>query len=197
MRLMGRSSRRSVAVVVLLTAFSSCSSTSEPDTSVAPQPVDSARTDTADGAAATFGTPLAIGDLRITASDPVVEADDDGPWLTMAVRAENRTQGDLQSPLFELRCSGSSAGGAWLTISTFKQQEPVPAGSSTEGTVSLLLPGDERLGEPRPSCTTPATVIASLVYFDTEGSGQPVQVRVGWGVPDELIAELNASPPPP
>jgi hypothetical protein len=183
-----------VAAVVLATAFASCSSTSESDTSVSPQPVDSAQTDTADGTGATFGTPVAIGDLKVTASDPVIESDESGPWLTLTVRAENRTQLDVQSPLFELRCSGSSAGGAWLTTSSFEQQVPVPAGSFNEGTVSLLLPGDERLGEPRPSCTTPATVVASLLSFGTEGSGQPVQVRVAWAVPDELIDELNAAP---
>ena len=191
---MGPSSRRSVAVVVLAMAMSSCSSTKESDAPT--QPVDTVRTNAANGTPATFGVPAAIGDLEITASDPAIGIDGSGPWLTLNVRAENRSQGDVRTPQFELRCSGSSSGGSWLETSTFKQGEPVPAGSFNEGTISLLMPGDERLGAARESCATPATVVATLLTFDNTGAGPPIQKRVGWAVPDELVDQLNAAPPP-
>lgn len=193
---MSVASRCSVAIVVVLMAISSCSSTGDADTSIASQPVDSVRTNTAAGTSEAFGVPLAFGDIKVTASNPVVETDESGPSLTMTVRAENRTQVDVQAPLFELRCAGSTRGGSWLTTSTFQQQEPVPPLSFNEGTLSLLVPGDERLGQPRPSCTTPATVVATLLVFDNAGAGAPVEKRVSWAVPDVLVDQLNAAPQP-
>jgi hypothetical protein len=193
---MGHSWRRGVVVVVAVMAISSCSSTSGSDTSDATQPVTSVRTNPANGTPATFGVAAAVGDLTLTASDPVIGTDESGPWLTLNVRAENRTQLDVQSPQFEFRCSGSTAGGTWLATSTFVPGQPVLAGSSSEGTLSLVLPGDERLGQPRPSCATPATVVATLLAFDNVGAGPPVQKRVGWAVPDSLVDQLNAAPQP-
>jgi hypothetical protein len=193
---MGSWSRRSIACAVAMIAISSCSSSDETETSIASQPVDSVRSNPANGAAVTFGEPADVGDMKVTASDPVVETDESGPWLTVTIRAENRSAGDVQTPQFELRCSGSSAGGSWLGISTFIQGAPVPSGSFSEGTISLVVPGDERLGEPRPSCAAPATVVASLLTFDNTGAGAPVQKRVGWTVPEELVDELNAAPRP-
>ncbi len=175
-------------------AISSCSSAGDTETSIAPQPADSVRPNPANGTPATFGEPADVGDMKVTASDPVVETDEAGPWLTVTVRAENRSAGDVQTPQFELRCSGSSAGGSWMTTSTFIPGAPVPSGSFDEGTISLLMPGDERLGEPRPSCAAPATVVATLLTFDNAGAGAPVQKRVGWVVPDELVDQLNAPP---
>ena len=192
---MGSSSRGCGAVVVLSVATLSCSSTNESGASMAPQPVETVRTNAANGTPATLGVPAAIGSLKITASNPVIGTDGSGPWLTLTVRAENRSQGDARTPQFELRCSGSSSGGSWLETSTFKQGEPVAAGSFNEGTISLLMPGDERLGAPRQSCATPATVVATLLTFDNTGAGPPVQKRVGWAVPDELVDQMNAAPP--
>ena len=191
---MGHSSRRCAAVVVLSLATLSCSSTKESGGSSSLQPVDTVRTNPANGTPATFGVPAAIGGLKITASDPVIGTDSNGPWLTLNVRAENRSQGDVRTPQFELRCSGSSSGGSWLETSTFKQGEPVKAGSSNAGTISLLMPGDERLGAPRKPCATPATVVATLLTFDNTGAGPPVQKRIGWAVPDELVEQMNAVP---
>jgi len=178
-----------VAVLVLLPA---CSSEDGAASSTEPTTGDSVRSAPATGPLATFGAPTTVGDLEITASNPVVESDAGGPWLTLTVRAENRSQADSQAPQFQLRCSGSAAGGAWLPTSTFKQDESVPAGSFHEGTLSLLLPGDERLGTPRRSCATPATVVATHLAFDNNGAGAPVEKRVTWAVPDELVAQLNA-----
>jgi hypothetical protein len=194
--MMGRSSGRSIAIVVGVMAISSCSSTSESDASSAPAPVDSVRPSAANGTPATFGDSATLGDLKVTATNPVVETDETGPWLTLTMRAENETLGTIQSPQLELRCSGSAAGGSWMEISTFKPGEPVPANSFSEGTVSLLMPGDDRLGQPRPSCATPATVVASLLVFDNAGASPPAQKRLGWAVPDELIDQLNAAPQP-
>lgn len=190
---MGRSSRRSVAVVVLAVALTSCSSDGKAAPSTALQRVGSVPANPAEGTTA-FGEPVVLGDLIVTASDPVVESDASGPWLTMTVRADNSSLSDIQAPAFELRCAGSEAGGAWLTTSTFKQQDTVPYSSFKEGTVSLLLPGDEHSGGTRPPCATPATVVATTIAFDTAGSGQPKTKRVEWAVPDSLIDALNAAP---
>ena len=83
-----------------------------------------------------------------------------------------------------------------METSSFVPGVPVLAGSTAEGTISLLMPGDERLDQPRPSCEAPATVVASLLTFDDAGAGAPVQKRVGWTVPDDLVAQLNATPQP-
>jgi hypothetical protein len=186
------------AATVLLVAISACSSSGDSGTTITAQPIDSAPAQStpanaADGGTATFGVPTKAGDLRITASDPVIESDADGPWLTLNVLAENRSPNDVQSPLFELRCSGDPTGGAWLPTSTFKAEETVASGSSAEGKMSLLIPGDVRDGNARRTCAMPATVVARLLAFDNEGSGQPVRVKVEWAVPDELVAELNSA----
>ena len=172
--------------------MSSCSSSGKSDTSVAPETVGSTRPTTAAGSAGVFGDPAALGDLKVTVSNPVIESDADGPFLTLTVRAENTTPADVQSPQFQLRCSGNPAGGAWLTTSTFKQEDPVLSLSFNEGTLSLLVPGDDRLGGPRPACTAPATVVATHIVFDNTGAGPPKEKRIAWAVPDALIAQLNA-----
>ncbi len=186
-------SRRSVAVVVLVMATWSCSSSGESDTSVAPETVGSVRPTTAAGSPGTFGDPAALGDLKVTVSNPVIESDVDGPFLTLTVRAENTTSADVPSPQFQLRCSGNPTGGAWLTTSTFKQEDSVLSLSFNEGTLSLLAPGDERRGGPRPSCAAPATVLATHLVFDNAGAGPPKEKRVTWAIPDELVAQLNAT----
>ena len=189
-------SRRSVAVVVLAMAVSSCSSSGKSDTSVAPETVGSVRPTTAAGSPGTFGDPAPLGELKVTVSNPVIESDADGPFLTLTVRAENTTPADVSSPQFQLRCSGNPVGGAWLTTSSFKQEDPVLSLSFNEGTLSLLLPGDDRLGAPRPSCASPAMIVASQLVFDNAGAGPPKEKRVGRDVPDDLVAQLNAAPQP-
>ncbi len=137
--------------------------------------------------------PAALGSLKVTVSNPMVESDADGPFLTLTVRAENKTSTDVQSPQFQLHCSGDRAGGAWLTTSTFKQEDPVPPLSFNEGVLSLLVPGDDRGGGPRSSCASPATVVATLLAFDNVGASPPKEKRVEWAVPSELVAQLNAA----
>jgi hypothetical protein len=140
-----------------------------------------------------FGDPAALGDLKVTVSNPLVDSDTDGPFLTLTVRAENTTSADVPSPQFQLLCSGNPTGGAWLTTSTFKQEDPVLSLSFSEGTLSLLVPGDDRAGGSKPSCAPPATVVATHLVFDSAGAGAPKEKRVAWAVPDDLVAQLNAT----
>ncbi|HEY7627902.1 MAG TPA: hypothetical protein VH761_12570 [Ilumatobacteraceae bacterium] len=189
---MGRSSRRSVVLALLAVVLASCSSDGKSAPSTVPPPAASAVAEPAEGTTA-FGEPAVLGELTITARDPLIESDESGPWLTITVRADNSSVSDVPSPTFELRCAGSAAGGAWLTSSTFDQQDPVPYSSFKEGTVSLLLPGDEHPGGPRQPCATPATVVATILAFDAAGAGQPKPQRVEWVVPDALVDELNAA----
>jgi hypothetical protein len=196
---MGRSSSRRIAFVVAVLAISSCSSSDDAgdsDASTGSAPVDSVRPNAANGTPATFGDPASLGDLKVTASDPVFGTDDSGPWLTVTLRAENRTNIDVSSPQFELRCSGSTRGGSWIPPATFTPGEKVPPLSFNEGTLSLTLPGDDREGAPRPECATPATVVATLLVYDNAGASAPVQKRIAWPVPDELVNQLNAAPQP-
>jgi hypothetical protein len=194
---MGPSSRRSIAVLAALMAISACSSSGESDSPVdSQQPADSVRPNPATGTPAEFGVPTSVGDLKVTASDPVIGTDDGGPWLAVTMRAENRSPIDVQTPQLELRCSGSNAGGSWMETSTFLPGVPVAAGQADEGTINLLLPGDERSTEPRTPCAAPATVVATLLVFDNAGAGAPVQKRVGWALPDQLVDELNEAPQP-
>ncbi len=105
---MSRSSRCSIAVVVALVALSACSSSGESDESIAPSTGDrSTRCGRIQPTelAATFGQAEPIGDLQVTTSDPTIGTDDGGPWLTVTVRAENHSAGDVQTPQFELRCA--------------------------------------------------------------------------------------------
>jgi hypothetical protein len=184
----------SVALVVSVLAISACSSTSKSDTPTVPPPADTVRSTALGGTPATFGVPAAVGALKVTSSDPTIGSDADGPWLTVTVHADNSSPGVVQAPQFELRCSGSSAGGTWLQASTFKPGDPMPARSIKDGTINLVIPGDDRLGQPRPSCATPATVVASLLVFDDTGASPPAQKRLAWAVPDELVDQLNAAP---
>jgi hypothetical protein len=193
---MGPTSRRRVALVLSVLAISACSSTDKTDTSTVPPPADTAGPHIVGGTPATFGVAAAIGGLDVTASDPAIGSDADGPWVTLTVHADNRSQGIVRAPQFEVRCAGSSRGGSWLQVSTFEPGTEVPAGSLKDGSVSLAVPGDDRLGQPRPSCPTPAVVVASLLVFDNTGAGAPVQKKLVWEIPDALVAQLNAAPQP-
>jgi hypothetical protein len=193
---MGPIARHNFALVVSVLAISACSSTSKSETPTVPPPTDTVRPNIAGGTPAEFGVPAAVGELKVTASVPAIGSDADGPWLTLTMHVDNSSPGVVQAPQFELRCSGSSAGGTWLEASTLKPGDPLPARSVMDGTVSLVTPGDDRLGQPRPSCAAPATVVASLLVFDNTGAGPPAQKRLAWAVPDELVDQLNAAPQP-
>jgi hypothetical protein len=170
-----------------------CSNSS--DSSDAPQPTESiGANESAADERATFGQPAGMGELQVTASDPIADGDADGPFLTVTVRAENSTTQEQQAPLFELHCSGNPAAGAWLNGSAYVQQGLVPAGSLSEGTVSLLVPGDDHQGAPRPACATPATVVARILRVDD--NGQQADLEVVWDVPDDVVANLNDTPQP-
>ena len=95
---MGFWSRRCVAVVVLSMATLSCSSTKDSGASTELQPVDTVRTNAANGTPATFGVPATIGGLKITASDPVVGTDGSGPWLTLNVARREPVTGRRTNP---------------------------------------------------------------------------------------------------
>ena len=178
-----------VAAVVLV----ACSNSD--DSSDVSQPTESiGANEAAADERATFGQAAGMGELQVTASNPVADSDPDGPFLTMTVHAENSTNQEQQAPLFELHCAGSPAAGAWLNGTTYVQQGPVAAGSFAEGTVSLLVPGDDHQGGPRPACATPATVVARVPRVDD--NGQQGDLEVVWDVPDDVVATLNAAPQP-
>jgi hypothetical protein len=184
-----------IAVVVATAPMVSCSSSSNTSTPIELQSADSIRANEAvDGTPATFGTAAILNEISITVTDPAATSDDGGPWLTLNVRAENPTDGELPSPFFEIHCAGNPDGGGFLGDGTFSG-EPLPAKSFDEGTVELLLPGDGRFGEPRPTCTTPATLIALPSNGGVTLQGQQVE-RIAWPIPDAIIAELNATPQP-
>ncbi|MEO7371840.1 MAG: hypothetical protein ABIZ69_13300, partial [Ilumatobacteraceae bacterium] len=124
---MGRSRNRCIAGVVAAIAVSSCSSSGESDQPTTPPPVHTVQPNAGNVTQATFGFATAVGDLTVTATAPVLGSDDGGPWLTMTVRAENRSPNEIQSPQFELHCKGNPAGGASIPSATFDVNKPVPS----------------------------------------------------------------------
>jgi hypothetical protein len=183
--------------VAFVVALAACSSTGDSHTSTATGPIltlaPTTPTTATSGGEGSFAEPQAVGDLMVTLTNPTVGSDASGPWLTVAVHAENQSSAGAQPPTFELRCSGSTAGGSWLATSTFKQTEPIEAGASSEGSIDLALPGDDRSGAARQTCATPATIVASALSFGANGAGQPTQAHAEWTVPDDLIAQLNSA----
>lgn len=182
-----------LAIVVLAT---SCSSTSSGSTTTPGlRSADSIRANEAvGGTPATFGTIATLAGVAITASDPVANSDESGPWLTVTVHAENPTDGDLPSPFFAVHCAGVPDGGGFLASSTFSS-DGLPAKSFDDGHVDLLLPGDGRFGEPRPTCSTPAVLVAVPSNGGVTFDGQPSD-SLAWPIPDAVIDELNAAPQP-
>jgi hypothetical protein len=134
------------------------------------------------------------GGTTVTVAGPVVGHDEEGAWLTVQVRVENRSSRDGTMPIIGIRCAGQARRGTPLidiptTASSLDTFAALPAGSYRAGQLKLLLPGDSRTQEPVPTCTGPAFVEA-LDRISQVVDGAPVTVRVPL-TPAQLAA-LNA-----
>ena len=117
--------------------------------------------------------------------------DDLGPWLSVSVRAENRSGDSVTNPVLAIYCKGESEGGGWQADSTYSLGDELPSGSFAQGDVNLLLPKDGRTGEAVPACVLPATVRV------TDGStvtieGNQTSPSYDYPIARSLVTELNA-----
>lgn len=157
------------------------------------RPADEASADEAlEGAKkVSFGTPFETEPgMTVTVTNPVVGGDEDGPWLGVQVRAENRSGEGISAPSVRIRCAGSTESGSTLSDDgTYEDGADVPSGSFSEGPASLTLPGDGRYEETWTPCATPA-VIWIEPYFNMSDEGTAY-------IPlsDSVVAELNAKIP--
>lgn len=140
------------------------------------------------GQEGTFGGAVNLNGVSITVDSPIVNGDDDGPWLEVPVRVENRLTESISWMVLEMYCSGNPEGGSWQWESTLDLSSSIPSGTFAEGTVNLLLPGDGRYGEPIPECAAPAHIVASPVPDSWDDLGQAV-----WRIDDATVAALNSA----
>jgi hypothetical protein len=138
------------------------------------------------GVSGQFGSPVALEGVGVTVSSPAVGTDDVGPWLEVDVRVENRRTESLSLVAVELFCAGNPEGGGWQYESTFDPMETVPSGSYSEGTMRLLLPGDDQMRGTRPTCEKPARIVVSPWPSSWDDLGSAV-----FEVDPSLIDELN------
>lgn len=140
------------------------------------------------------GEPVDFGDdIRVTVTGMTVGGDDLGPWLAVDVRAENRGDEDASNPLLAIVCDGSDMEGGWQADSTYDLNGTLPAGSYSEGTVHLLVPGDGRFGEARPTCDAPAVVrVRPNSFTVTLTDDKPEEQSADLPIEDALLVSLNA-----
>lgn len=148
-----------------------------------------ASTESGDATDLALGEFAELGDhLRVRVGDTKVGGDDGGPWLEIAVRAENDGSEDQMLPEIGIVCSGNAEQGSYQADSTLLLTDTVPAGSFKEGTLNLLLPGDSRTGEKIAPCETPVFIRATPgIYVGDE----PPSFR--WELPETTVTELNAA----
>ena len=138
------------------------------------------------GEQGSFGSAVELNGVSITVNPPNVSGDDDGPWLEVPVRVENRLTEAISWMVLEMYCSGNPESGSWQWESTLDLSSSIPSGTFAEGTVNLLLPGDGRYGEPIPECIAPAHIVASPVPDSWDDLGQAV-----WRLDDTTVTALN------
>ncbi|MFW6775141.1 hypothetical protein ACOACO_12725 [Nocardioides sp. CPCC 205120] len=145
-----------------------------------------------DGVPTRSSTEVAVGDalelvdgVLVTVSSLEVGGDSGGPWVTASVVVENPTDRETAVPSFGIVCGDEPAVGEYVAGSTLLIGDPLAAGTSAEGTLNLLLPGDTRTGTV-PECTTPAYVEVSAV-----GSIDPDATSARFPLPDDVLAELG------
>lgn len=173
-----------IRIGLLAAALAACSSNSTPEPL---QPADSIRAaEAASGSIGELGAPAKLENVSVTVTNPTVGGDESGPWLTITVHLENTTEEDQGLMSFAIYCSGNPESGGWQVGSTLEPTAGLPARSFDDGTLNLLLPGDSRTGKPRPTCATPAHLVAEGLSGDA----------IVWELADALIGAMNAEAQP-
>jgi hypothetical protein len=126
------------------------------------------------------------GTVRLTAKAMKVGGDDGGRWLVVALRLENSGDEALGGPNIAIVCTDGAEEGGWQADSTLDMGAEIPAGSFSEGTLNLLLPGDSRTGEAVPECLAPAYVQATPTVYMGD-----VPPSIQYQIPAEVLTELN------
>ncbi len=151
------------------------------------QNADSARASeaAAKAAHASFGQQFALGNLRITVSNPIAGGDSTQAYVTVTVKVDNPTSNDSNGFDPGIICSGDTDDGGYLANSTLDVESGFPARSTDVGTL-LLLPSSGNTTPPA-LCKAPA----AIVFAPTETfNGKPASVRIL--LSDTVLASLNA-----
>jgi hypothetical protein len=127
--------------------------------------------------------------LTVTIASLTAGGDDLGAWLTTDISITNQSPHSQPLPTLGIRCAGRSAVGGHRTVpSPLSLIGSVPARSTRDGTLFLVLPGDRRLGRGVPAWRAPAAIQVS--ELPPAGDGSYV-ARIA--IPVQALAELNAS----
>lgn len=183
-----------VATLILAACSGDGTSSSETSTSVAatlPDDADDGELQDASSVRAeravagdTFevGEVVTVGDVSVKINSVTVDGDDGGPWLAADTTVENRAARDTSVPNLSIYCAGNENGGGWQAFSTLGLGDVLPGRSVDNGVVNLLAPGDERFGDGRPFCDTPAVI-------------RITEFGVNIAVPESVVDELNNTEP--
>jgi hypothetical protein len=133
------------------------------------------------------GTRFSLGDVRITASNPRLGGDDDGPWITFDVKIENLGKVDTDAFNPGVACAGQYNHGGYQADSTLKILSGFPPKSVDTGTVNFLPPNDSRSGDVGKACATPAYAV-----FDPMETLNGVPKPVWVPIPDSVVQSYNA-----
>lgn len=135
----------------------------------------------APGSVGAIGSPVQLEGLAVTVESMTAGGDEGGPWVEVKIHSQNTTSTDVGFVDFAIFCDGNKDGGGWQAQSTYPQDSGVPAQSTVEGVLNLMIPGDTRIsGTARPACATPAYVVANN---GTAG--------VVWPIDDALVTAMN------
>jgi len=132
---------------------------------------------------------LKVGDtgdlpgLRLSVTKVVVGGDDHGPWLQVWFRMKNVSDHEVRVPVLDIVCAGNDTPGSLGPTPDrnygIKPGARIFVGSSADGVMRLLSPGDLRDGK-RPVCATPA-------YVRVTGKDDALKVPI----PDATVKGLN------
>jgi hypothetical protein len=129
-----------------------------------------------------IGEVATFRDVSLSINEVTIGGDDGGPWVAADTTVENRSERDATIPNLSIYCAGNEEPGGWQAFSTLSLGEVLPARSVDSGVVNLLAPGDERFGDGRPFCDTPAVI-------------RVTNFGVNFALPDSIVDELNNTEP--
>jgi hypothetical protein len=111
-------------------------------------------------AAGTLGKPADLGDgISAVVSTMTLGGDSRGSWLQIKLKVDNRGPAVVTNPQAGIFCAADPRAGGWQAQSTYRRYDQLAPGNSSEGTLNLLLPGDDRGGGTLSlPCSTPAVV---------------------------------------
>jgi hypothetical protein len=147
----------------------------------------SARTSTAVAVSPQFGKRIHLdSSISVLVSDPGIQPSGTGVALKLTVRADNSGTDPGVTPVLAIQCSGLSYLGRYSGDSSYHLQDTLAPHTYKEGSLFLLLPGDQGAGTAVPQCGNPA----SIVVESAPGVASSAQMHIP--LTPETVAALNA-----